>query len=828
MVSDMSAIVTQTPVACDNMGQIGVAISGGEPSYRIDFTGPRTGTLVATNTGANSGTGTILDLPAGYYTIVVTDSRGCSATETITVTGMVSDMSAIVTQRPVACGTMGQLAVAILGGEPSYRIDFTGPRTGTLVATNTGSRSGTGTITDLPAGDYTIVVTDSRGCSDTERITVTGMISDLSAALTLTQGRCDEPSQVGVAISGGTPTYRIDYTGPVSGAVIATNTGANSGTGTITDLPAGDYVVVVTDSRGCSVTERIWVGILSSDISTVLTLRQGICNELSQIGIAISGGVPTYRIDYTGPVSGAVIATTTDEDTGTGTLLNLPNGEYTIVVTDSRGCSDTRTATVSDASSDLACVLMQTPQVCNTNGTITVAISGGSPAYRVDYTGPSSGAIIATLTGERTATADITNLVAGLYTITVTDSNGCTASESIRVGGGASDLVATIVAQPEICTNTAGLDIGVVGGTAPYTIAYSGPVSASFISSNGATQFVPLPLGDYVIVITDANGCSITENAWVKTGVDDLQVQLVATSEICLKNGTIEIIISGGQPGFTIEWSNGQSKEIIIIDGASYIMEVPSLGVYDIIVIDANGCQVSQSIEVRRIENNLTYEVIPFSGTEEGEGRLEIYFQQGQPLYTIELTGPVVLTKVAAEAIVLDNLPSGDYSVYIIDANGCSKQMFVTILKAGEVPPPAGPNLDGMMSVDNNAESTNLTVTKTATTGSEGVEESELERLPAIPLEVNNEVIKNEFMVYQNYPNPFKLSTTISFYLPRDMNVKMIIHDNSGKTVSVVEQDFVKGLNEYEFNAQNLTKGVYYYTISAGKDTKTSRMLRVE
>jgi len=408
----------------------------------------------------------------------------------------------------------------------------------------------------------------------------------------------------------------------------------------------------------------------------------------------------------------------------------------------------------------------------------------------------------------------------------VTDSNGCTASESIRVGGGASDLVATIVGQPEICTNTAGLDIGVVGGTAPYTIAYSGPVSGSFISSNGASQFVPLPLGDYVVVITDANGCSITENAWVKKGVDDLQVQLVATSAICLKDGTIEIIISGGQPGFTIEWSNGQRKEVIIIDGASYIMEVPP-GVYDIIVIDANGCQVSQSIEVRRIENNLTYEVIPFSGTEEGAGRLEIYFQQGQPLYTIELTGPVVLTKVTAEAIVLDSLPSGDYSVYIIDANGCSKQMFVTILKAGEVPPPAG-NLDGMMSVDNNTESTNLTVTKTAATESEGVEESELERLPTIPLDINDGVSKNEFMVYQNYPNPFKLSTTISFYLPRDMKVKMIIHDNSGRTVSVVEQDFVKGLNEYEFNAQNLTKGVYYYTISAGKETKTSRMLRVE
>jgi len=109
-----------------------------------------------------------------------------------------------------------------------------------------------------------------------------------------------------------------------------------------------------------------------------------------------------------------------------------------------------------------------------------------------------------------------------------------------------------------------------------------------------------------------------------------------------------------------------------------------------------------------------------------------------------------------------------------------------------------------------------------------GENSDELEILPVIPLTLDNELNNNEFMVYQNYPNPFNLSTTISFNLPKDMEVKLIIHDNSGKTIRVVEQEFAKGLNEYQFNAQNLAKGVYYYTISAGEDTKTGRMLRVE
>ena len=565
---------------------------------------------------------------------------------------------------------------------------------------------------------------------------------------------------------------------------------------------------------------------IASNISSTLTLTQGLCVRQSQIDVSISGGVPTYRIDYTGPASGAVIATNTGGDTGAGTLVDLPSGDYTIVITDSRGCTSTRTASVSNVPSDLACVLMQSPRVCNTNGTITVAISGGSPAYRVDYTGPSSGAIIATLTGDRTATADITNLVPGFYTITVTDSNGCTASESIQVGDGASDLVPTIVGQPEVCTNTPGLDIGVVGGRAPYRISYTGPASGAFISSNGASQFVPLPLGDYVVVITDANGCSITENAWVKRGVDDLQVRLVATPSICLKNGAIEVIISGGQPGFTIKSSSGQFNDIIVIDGASYSFEVPSPGVFDVIVTDANGCQVSHSIEVGRIVNNLAFEAIPISGANEGEGRLEIFFQQGRPLYTIELTGPVVRTRTTRDPVVFDNLPSGNYSVFIIDANGCSRQMFVTILGPGQTPPPTGPDIDGMR-VENDTESTILlSAEKTVADG--GEISDELETLPVIPQALDNDLNNNEFMVYQNYPNPFNLSTTISFNLPKDMEVKLIIHDNSGKTIRVVEQEFVKGLNEYQFNAQNLAKGVYYYTISAGEDTKTGRMLRVE
>ncbi len=811
----MSATLTQKPANCTNLGQIDLTISSGVSGYSVAYSGPKSGTVAVNSSGVIS----IPHLPSGDYSITIKDGMGCTITKSITVGSEMSQMSTIVTQTPVECDNMGQLGIAISGGDPTYRIDYTGPKSGSLVATTTGGNSGTGTILDLPAGLYTILVTDSRGCSDTESITVTGSVSDISTIVTQTPVECDNMGQIGVSISGGDPTYRIDYTGPKSGSMIATTTGARAGNGTILGMPAGTYTIVVTDSRGCSDTESITVTGSISDMSTVVTQTPVLCDNMGQVGVAITGGEPSYRIDYSGPRTGSVIATTTSVNSGTGAILDLPLGNYAIVVTDSRGCSDTKSITVNNSVSDLACVLNQTPQICDNMGGITIGISGGYPAYRVDYTGPTTGAVIATTTGSRAGTANISGLSAGTYTITVSDSKGCTASESITVGGGASDMVCTVGVQSEVCTNNSGLDIGVRGGTPVYTISYTGPVSGTYVSTNGATQFVPLPLGTYTVVVTDANGCSETVTATVGTGVNDLHCRLEKTYPICHKLGTIEVIISGGKPGFTVKWSAGHSENVATVAGYNYKFEVPCPGIYNITVIDANGCEVMESTEIFQLENNLAYQVFPNPGVQEGNGSLAVYFQNGQAPYTINLTGPSVQTQITNGPIVLSSLPSGVYSVNITDANGCDKQTYVTVPTVGGNPPQPTP--DGMKVAANTAPS--LTAEKTTASNNEVVE-----KLTSSSFDLDDDLKQSEFMVYQNYPNPFKLSTTIGFNLPEDMKVKLIVHDYLGKQVSVMERDFSKGYNEYEFNQQNLVKGVYYYTISAGKEAVTNRMLRID
>lgn len=640
------------------------------------------------------------------------------------------------------------------------------------------------------------------------------MVTDLACIVTQTPVLCDDMGQIGVAINGGHPTYRIDYSGPRTGSVIATTTGDRAGTGSILDLPAGYYTIVVTDSRGCSATESITVGGSTTDLACIVTQTPVLCGNMGEIGISISGGYPTYRIDYSGPKTGAIIAATTGDRAALGNISDLPAGYYTIVVTDSRGCSATESITVGETGSNMACVMTPHAQICNTMGGVAIAISGGMPQYQIKYTGPTSGVVTVTGTG----TTNIPNLPAGNYTVIVVDGNGCSITESVIIGDDGSNLSCDVLAQPQICESNAGVYVTISGEKPSYAISYSGAASGSVVTTGGTT-FIPLSFGDYTITVVDGNGCTASESATVGAGTNDLHCRLVQTHAICHKPGAIEVIISGGKPGFTVSWTTAHGGGNTAVSlGYSYKFDVPCPGIYDITVIDANGCVVMESTEVKQLENNLAYELIANSGVQEGNGSIEVYFQQGRPSYTIELTGPSNQTQITNGPIVLSSLPSGQYSVNIIDANGCAKQTYIEVPKVA----PDGPDVDGMrINLANEnpiGEDKELQESQSETNGSTAL----------TPLIYDNQVQANEFVVYQNYPNPFKLSTTISFNLPQSMKATITIQDHLGKTITAVENDFAKGYNQYELNRTDLGTGVYYYTVSAGTFSKTTRMLHIE
>ncbi|MCO5288690.1 MAG: SprB repeat-containing protein [Bacteroidetes bacterium] len=190
------------------------------------------------------------------------------------------------------------------------------------------------------------------------------------------------------SVSGGTPTYTYLW-----------NTGAT--TSSITNVAAGTYTVTVTDSKLCTKSFSQTISNLSGPVVTVDSVKNVSCfgGNNGGIYISVTGNSPfTYAWS-----SGAV-----SQD-----LVNVVAGTYTVTVSDNSNCHTIVSRTITQPTV-IAATLTATNATCGqNNGSITTSVSGGTPTYSYLW---NTGATI----------ASITNVAAGTYTVTVTDSKLCT------------------------------------------------------------------------------------------------------------------------------------------------------------------------------------------------------------------------------------------------------------------------------------------------------------------------------------------------------------------------------------------------------------------
>ena len=462
------------------------------------------------NWSSGQTTATISPGTAGTYTVTVTDANGCTATNNFNLT---------VNSNP----------------SPSISGDFDFCQgTGSTISANAGyssyswsNGSATASTSVSFAGAYTVTVTDANGCTGT-------------ASQNITVFNLPLPSIGGVtAICQGANANLI---ASPAGLSYLWSTGA--ATSTIQPVAAGIYTVTVTDGNGCSGTanQNVTVnnnplpaisGILSACQGTTSTLNAGsgyssynwsTGSTTSTISVGSTG---TYTVTVTDPngCSGTtsalftslpftqpVISGPTGFCTGTSANLNAGSGyasyqwsgglntqqisvstggNYTVTVTAANGCTGTTNYNITAWS-------LPIPQI-----TGVTAICQGAAANL--QAGP-SGLNYQWSTGA-TATS-IQPITAGIYTLTVTDNNGCTASTSQNVTVN-NNPVAAITGNFIVCQGTAGL----LDATQAGIISYNW--------SNGSTtaSIQPTASGIYSVIITDGNGCTGTtsQNLTVNT-----------------------------------------------------------------------------------------------------------------------------------------------------------------------------------------------------------------------------------------------------------------------------------------------------------------------
>jgi gliding motility-associated-like protein len=598
-----------TNASCNggNNGSATVVANNGSPAYTYLW-------------APSGGTGqTASNLTAGTYTVTVTDSHGCTITSTAVITQPTTLMAAASMVTDVSCngGNDGSVAVAASNGSPAY----------TYLWSPSGGTGQTASI--LTAGTYTVTVTDANGCSTTSTAIIAQPTTLAAAASMVTDVSCNggNNGSAAVAANNGSPAYTYLWS-------------PSGGTGqTANNLIAGTYTVTVTDSHGCTISSTAVIAEPTVLAAAVFMVADVSCNggNDGSAAVAANNGSPSYTYLWT--PSG-----------GTGqTANNLTAGNYTVTVTDSHGCTISSTTVIAEPTALAAAASMVTDVLCNggNDGSATVAASNGSPAYTYLWS-PSGG------TGQ---TAN--NLIAGTYTVTVTDSHGCSLTSTAVI---TEPTVVTAIASTVnnvACFSgndgTAAVNPG--GGIPPYRYAWSPSGGNAITASN-------LVAGTYTVTVTDVNNCSITSIAVIAEPTVLTAFATTLNNIACssANNGVAAVTPGGGAGTYTYLWSPSGGTG----------MTASNLGgnTYTVTVTDGNGCSQTSTTTITQsipVSSNITSTTnVLCNGGNDGQAVVAAAGGSGAGTYTY------LWLPSGGSNVTASNLSAGNYTVVVADANGCT------------------------------------------------------------------------------------------------------------------------------------------------------------
>ncbi|MUV04437.1 hypothetical protein GN157_12025, partial [Flavobacterium rakeshii] len=604
-VLNASAMVDAN-VSCNsgNDGEATASATGGTAPYNYLWSNGAT-------------TASIAGVPAGTYTVTVTDANSCTDTANVTITQPTAlNASAISTNVSCNGGSNGTVDLTVVGGTPPY----------TFAWSNTAT---TEDMTGLTAGTYNVTVTDSKGCTATASATITEPTVLMASAVT-TDVSCNGGSNgtVDLTVTGGTAPYTFTWSNTAT-------------TEDMTGLTAGTYDVTVTDAKGCTTTASATVNEPAALIASLNSQTNIACNGEStgSASITVNGGNPPYAYSWS---NGGT----------TATINNLAAGTYFVTVTDNKGCTASASATLTEPTALIASASVDSNVSCNAgnDGAATASATGGEGSYSYLW---SNGA----------TTASIAGVVAGTYTVTITDTNSCTDTASVTITQPTEIVVTTSVLSQPSCNGdtTAGATASATGGTAPYSYYWN--VNGYNVNTAG---WIGSTAGTYTVNVTDANGCTATGEITI-TEPDAIDPGVTQTNVSCFggNNGQATATPTGGVGPYNYLWSNGATTATVNDLVA---------GTYTITITDNNGCTGTDTVTITEPTELIASAVVDANISCNGgtNGEATASATGGTGAYTYLWSNGATTASIAG-------VPAGIYTVTITDASSCTDTAMVTI-----------------------------------------------------------------------------------------------------------------------------------------------------
>jgi hypothetical protein len=416
----------------------------------------------------------------------------------------------------------------------------------------------------------------------------------------------------------------------------------NTYTGNGISVPVGEYSLTVTDqTTGCvsligdtaTIVEQL------TNVTATLGSTNASCANGTATAVGSGGVAPYTYLWMTGATS--------------STITGLTQNYYTVTVTDDQGCQSIGLGVYVQQNPVISVNTSITNATCvQSDGSAIAFGSGGVPPYSFSWSNGQTGNTATNLTGP------------SLYTVIVTDANGCTGQGNAFVNA-STPITVTYTSTPSQCTSPTGsITLNPVGGTAPYSVVWNTtpPVTGATI-----TNYVQ---GTYSFEVTDAVGCIRTGSAVINP-ISVINANVVGSSVVCPgTTGNAIANVTGSSPPFTYLWSNSATT--------SQILGVP-LGGYTCQITDAAGCSVTKYASVNSTSPlNLAVSTTPVSCIYNTDGAAFTTVTGGTAPYSYVYTSGA--TTANATGLAMD-----DYWVFVTDANGCSKESLFWITNANTV-----------------------------------------------------------------------------------------------------------------------------------------------
>ncbi|MBL4658604.1 MAG: SprB repeat-containing protein, partial [Flavobacteriales bacterium] len=515
------------------------------------------------------------------------------------------------TSTPETCvGNDGTTTVNATGGALPYAYSW-----------NTTPTQTNQTATGLSSGTYTVIVTDATSCTDTVTVMVSGGGGSLTATPTAANASCTG------TCNGSATAIPANGTAPYS--YLWDASAGSQTTQLAIGLCAGTYSVTVTDGGGCTFDTVVVVNEPAA-LTISITSSAISCNGGSDGSATATpgGGASPYQYNWS-------------DGQFTSTASGLDVGTYIVTVTDNNSCTDTGSVVISQPAGMGPTVTENDASCGAADGSATVTLSGGTAPFTY-------------LWSNGQATSSDTGLVAGLYTVTITDASGCseTATAVINTIGGPT----LTMSFSDVTCNGSNDGTGLVtatGGAAPYTYLWSDTMAQTTAAAAGLSG------GSFNVSVSDTAGCVAIGTITILEP-SSLNLTLNSTPASCgLSDGSANAIVTGGTGTYTFLWSPS--------GGTTNTESNISSGTYTLLVSDSNSCFLVDSIVVTNTGGPVP--IITDStnascfSVSDGSATVSVSGGSGPLTYSWSPSG--------GNGTIATGLGPGTYTVTVTDSGGC-------------------------------------------------------------------------------------------------------------------------------------------------------------